>query len=188
MKRTLLPTLLDTLHALALMLWLGGIVVIGAIVAPAAFHVVGLTKMQAGSVVGESLRRLGPVIEICGIVMVAAQYLLRRRYLRSRTLFLADSVRQVVTLGALLLAEYGKYVLFPALDAARAANNMAAFDQSHHLYSSLAMAQVWLLFAVAVLTAWLQLPRVTPAPVAAAPPSAEPAKPPASRAVRRAAK
>ncbi|HZT40595.1 MAG TPA: DUF4149 domain-containing protein [Chthonomonadaceae bacterium] len=187
MKRTILPTILDTLHALALVLWLGGIVVIRAIVAPAAFHVTGLTKMQAGSVVGESLRRLGPAIEVCGIVMVAVQFLVRRRYMRSRTLFLTDSVRQVLTLGALLLAEYGKYILFPALDAARAANNMVAFDQAHHLYSTLAMVQVWLLFAVAVLTAWLQLPRVTPAP-APATPSAEPAKPAASRAIRRAAK
>src|SRR5579871_3619464 len=188
MKRTLMPTFLDTLHALALMLWLGGIVVIGAIVAPAAFHVAGLTKMQAGSVVGESLRRLGPVIEVGGLVMVAVQYLERRRYLRSRALFLADSVRQVLTLGALLLAEYGKYVLFPALDSARAANNLASFDRFHHLYSALAMVQVWLLLGVAVLTAWLQLPRITPAPATAAPPASEPAKPPATRAVRRAAK
>ncbi len=188
MKRTLMPTFLDTLHTLALMLWLGGIVVIGAIVAPAVFHIAGLTKLQAGSVVGESLRRLGPVIEVGGLAMVAVQYLERRRYLRSRALFLMDSVRQVLTLGALLLAEYGKYVLFPALDSARAANNMASFDRFHHLYSALAMVQVWLLLGVAVLTAWLQLPRMTPAPATAAPPTSEPAKPPATRAVRRAAK
>lgn len=188
MKR-LLPTLFDTLQTLALALWLGGMVVIGAVVAPAAFHIAGLTRMQSGMVVGESLRAFGNVIEICGLVMIGAQFLTRRRYQRSRPLFLGDGVRQLLTFGALLLAEYGKYSLFPMLDKARLANDMAGFDRLHHLYSSLAMVQVWLLVGIAGLTAWLQAPRApASAPIAASANAEPPARPTSARTARKATK
>lgn len=187
MKRTLemkryLPVCLDILHALSLAMWLGGLVAIGALVAPAAFHVPGLTRVQSGLVVGESLRRLGGLIEPAGVAMIAVQWLARRRFARTRALFLGDGVRQFLTLGALFLAETCRHSLFPAMDAARAANRMADFDRLHHVYSSLAMAQVWLLVAVSALTIWLTSPHPQPGSSPAQPAvRTAPAKAPLSR-------
>lgn len=160
-KKYAFSLILDTLHTLALAVWLGGLLIIGMAVAPAAFRdVPGLSRMQSGMVVGESLRRFGGIILFCGVIMLAAQFLTRRRYRHDRSLFISDSVRHLLTFAALFLAEFGRQSLFPAMDAARSANKMPEFDRLHHTFSTLSMIQVWILAGIAALTAWLHLPRL----------------------------
>jgi uncharacterized membrane protein len=187
---------LDTLHTLGLVVWLGGLIMIGAVVAPAAFHIAGFTRPQSASVVGESLRLFGRYAELSGAFMVGIQFLLRRRYQYDKTLYLGDALRQFITLGALMAAEYCRSILFPALDASQAAHRTAQFDHLHHAYTSISMVQVGLLVAVAGLTSWLQMPRTaraTAAPAAAQSPAASNARasaparkqPPRTRRARR---
>jgi hypothetical protein len=59
---------------LALVLWVGGLVALGALAAPAAFDVLGAQgaagRSLAGSVVGETLRRFNLVAYCCGGVVL----------------------------------------------------------------------------------------------------------------------
>jgi hypothetical protein len=59
---------------LALALWIGGLIALGALAAPAAFDVLGAGGPQgralAGSVVGETLRRFNLVAYSCGAVVL----------------------------------------------------------------------------------------------------------------------
>ena len=60
---------------LALVLWIGGLLAIGAIAAPAAFDVLGAGaegRLLAGSVVGETLRRVNLIAYACaGVVLLS---------------------------------------------------------------------------------------------------------------------
>ena len=61
---------------LALALWIGGLVAIGALAAPAAFDVLGVQgaggRALAGSVVGETLRRFNNVAYGCaGVILMS---------------------------------------------------------------------------------------------------------------------
>src|SRR5262249_28999837 len=58
------------LEALALCLWLGGLVAVGALVAPVAFGV--LSRPEAGRVVGECFRRLNLIGFACAGVLLLA--------------------------------------------------------------------------------------------------------------------
>lgn len=162
--RLVLVIVFESLQSLGLIVWLGGLAIIGAVVAPAAFSVPGLTPLQAGSVVGESLRSLGGLIEVAGVVMAASQFVLRRRWIQARTLYLADGFRQLFTLAALMVAEFCRYSLFPALDFARRKNDMPRFEQLHHIYSNMAMVQVVLLLGVLVIASWLNASRTGASP------------------------
>jgi hypothetical protein len=59
---------------LALALWLGGLMVLGGVAAPAAFEVLGSAgadlRLRAASVVGEMLRRFHLVTYICAAVIL----------------------------------------------------------------------------------------------------------------------
>jgi len=58
---------------LALVLWIGGLLAIGAIAAPAAFDVLGASgegRLLAGSVVGETLRRFNLIAYGCAAVVL----------------------------------------------------------------------------------------------------------------------
>ena len=61
---------------LALVFWIGGLAVLGAFVAPAAFDVLGSRggdgRLLAGSVVGEVLRRFQTASYACGAVLAAS--------------------------------------------------------------------------------------------------------------------
>ncbi len=138
MKRAL-PLLLDTLHTLALALWLGALAVWAMLaqMPPAAAPTRALLAPQ-----------IAGLVEICGLLMVGAQFLLRRRYLTDKTRFVADGARQLLTFGALLLAEFGKYGQTASQLPSSAAPGMG-----------LAFAQIALLIVVVALTSWLQAPR-----------------------------
>src|SRR5262245_65259434 len=59
---------------LALVVWVGGLVTLGALAAPAAFEVLGARGAEgralAGSVVGETLRRFNLVAYLCAAVVL----------------------------------------------------------------------------------------------------------------------
>jgi hypothetical protein len=59
---------------LALVVWIGGLVALGALAAPAAFEVLGARGAEgralAGAVVGETLRRFNLVTYVCAAVVL----------------------------------------------------------------------------------------------------------------------
>lgn len=171
MKRNI-PLILDTLAFTALAVWLGGLAVCWAALVPAV-HAAG-GEPAASDIFVETLRRLSAIIESCGIILAALQWVLRRRYQRIRNLFVADGVRMLILFFALFFAEYGRYVLIPAL---LRTHSFAAYAT----LEGLALGQAVLLVVYAAITVWLQLPQpavparavVTPA----APARAVPARP-----------
>ncbi len=157
--KLLVAVVLDGLHLLALAVWLGGLATLWLAVMPAAFHTSGLTMREAEAVVGDSLRNFTGLVEVCGIAMAGAQFVLRRRYQSVRALFVADGIRQLLTFGALMLAEVNLRVLLPQMDTARQQAHVADFHHLHQNYAVLATLQAMILLVVGALTAWLQSPR-----------------------------
>jgi len=150
---------LRTLHLLALALWLGGLVAIGALVAPTAFHVTrsapslaGNLFQQnalAGAVVGGSLRLFNFVAFGCAAALLAANLLLLPSAPRRWTGACLGTT--VVLLASALSLAYG---LTPAMDLAQAQGRMADFDRMHHLYEQLStLFQMPLLLLLTVFTA-----------------------------------
>lgn len=148
-----------TLHLLALALWLGGLVAIGALVAPTAFHaartapaLAGNLPAQnalAGAVVGGSLR----LFNVLCLVSVAV-------LLVSNLALLTTAGRRwtgacLAATGLLLLsALYLTFGLTPALDAAQARGDMAGFDRMHHGYEQVStLLQFPLLLLLTLFTA-----------------------------------
>ncbi len=151
-----IPILARTLHAVALSLWLGGLITIGALVAPTAFHLThtlpafsgnpALQNAVAGGVVGGSLHLFTFVCYACGLLLLIADVLLLR--FASRRWGLGGILTSVLLL---LSALYLGFYLTPAMDAAQATGQMAAFDQMHHQYeqiSSLLQLPLLLLLAL----------------------------------------
>ena len=121
------------LHRVALSLWLGGLIAIGALVAPPAFHIIPHNPILAGAVVGGSRRLL------VDLGRLAARVGPRPAALCS------------LALTGLLLALTGYlgWSLFPALDAAQAGGHLALFDRLHHRYERLSGLQLPLLLGLA---------------------------------------
>jgi putative copper export protein len=100
---------------LALVVWIGGLVTLGALAAPAAFEVLGARGAEgralAGSVVGETLRRFNLVTYTCAAVVLLS--LTVRRVLGPRPR------RFAIRFGGLLLmtaaALYGGVVVAPQI-------------------------------------------------------------------------
>ena len=151
--------LLRALHLLALALWLGGLVAIGALVAPTAFHaartapaLAGNLPQQnalAGAVVGGSLRVFNFLTLACAAVMLAANLLLlpwaTRRW---------AAACLTATLVLLASTLYLAFDLTPAIDGAQAAGRMADFDRMHRWYEQMStLFQMPLLLLLTVLTA-----------------------------------
>jgi putative copper export protein len=157
MKKTVVG-LLDLIHHTALALWLGGMVVLGALVAPILYRSKLLTTQDADGVYQALLNRFTPWIEICGVALIVVQFLLRRRYQKQRNLFILDGVRQLLTFGALLLAEMCFRNLLPNLNSARRLGELANIGKWEGMYTLLAVSQVGILVTVLATTIWLTLP------------------------------
>jgi len=151
--------LLRTLHLLALALWLGGLVAIGALVAPTAFHaartapaLAGHLPQQnalAGAVVGGSLRLFNFLTLACAAVLLAANLLLLPSAPRRWT-----GACLGTTLVLLASAVYLMFGLTPAMDLAQAQGRMADFDRMHHWYEHVStLLQMPLLLLLTVFTA-----------------------------------
>ena len=147
------------LHLLALALWLGGLVAIGALVAPTAFHATRTAPALAGSlpsqnalagaIVGGSLRLFNILCLVSAAVLLAANFTLRPSTDRCWT-----GACLGVTLLLLLSALYLTFGLTPALDAAQARGDMASFDRMHHGYEQVStLFQFPLLLLLTLFTA-----------------------------------
>jgi hypothetical protein len=152
------------LHLLALALWLGGLVAIGALVAPTAFHatrtapaLAGNLPQQnalAGAVVGGSLRLFNKLDFACAAVLLAANLLLLPHTSRRWT-----GACLGITLVLLASTLYLVFGLTPAMDAAQAHGAMTAFDQMHHRYEQLStLFQMPLLLLLILFTAFRDSP------------------------------
>jgi len=148
------------LHAIALALWLGGLIAIGALVAPTAFHLTrslpalaGDTALQnaiAGGVVGGSLKLFVVLCDVCGVLLLLTGAVLFRSTPRRPAL-------SCLAVSALLLLSslYLGLSLTPALDAAQARGDFATFDGLHHQYERVSsFVQMPLLLLLTVLAAW----------------------------------
>lgn len=142
------------LHDLAFALWFGGLLAVGGLVAPSAFHT---DRQFAGVVVGDSFRKLNSVSFLCAGIMLAATWAEARvRGERARRFLL---VRGVLTAAALALGLYLGIRLFPTMIHLRAIDRMADFDRLHVQYEVVSQVQLWLLAAGGLITAYLALPR-----------------------------
>lgn len=169
------PILARWLHTIALALWLGGLIAIGALVAPVAFQTVranpalagdaGAQAALAGGIVGDSLRRFNVVCYVCGGLLLLANGLLLGRSGLGRRARLWTGFALLVSLGLLASALYQGFGLFPALDLAQRQGNRTLFDTLHVRYERISThLQFPLLLALALLAALRDT-----APTAAAP-------------------
>jgi hypothetical protein len=160
--RAFFTTLAHWLHQVALSMWLGGILVIGAVVAPSVFgsaRAAGDTKAGtplydfAGVVMTEAFRRFNGVVLAAGLLMVVCglAYGLSAPICRRGVLG-----RAVLTSAAWACAAWLSFSLFPQLMAAREAGNTEVFKAMHETYSNGFKLQMFLLLATAALTAWIE--------------------------------
>ncbi len=172
MKRYI-PLLLDTCALVALALWLGGLAVCWTVLAPTTRSIPSDGLAAAHDVLNRTVYRFSAIVELCGLVLVALQWVLRRRFQRSKSLFVVDGARTLVVFIALFCGEYGRYVIIPTLiksDSAGAYTTLAI----------LALVQAILLIGYMAVTGWLHSPgqAVSTQPARqAATGSAAPAKP-----------
>jgi len=162
--RLFIPILARTLHTVALSLWLGGLVAIGALVAPTAFHVtrsapafagnLPLQNAIAGGVVGGSLHLFTFLCYGCGVLLLLANALLLR-HARSRWALAAILVTCLLLGTALTLGLY----LTPTMDAAQVHGDRTTFDRLHHLYEQVSsVVQMPLLLLLALFGALRDTP------------------------------
>ena len=152
MKRYI-PLLLDTLTVVALAVWLGGLALCWLVLFPTVHSLSADSVEIAQRVFAETLRRFSAVTETCGIILAALQWVLRRRYQRTQSLFVADAVRTVAMFVALFCAEYGRYGLVPALIRTSNSNIYQGLQ-------ALAVVQALMLLAFAAITVHLLSPRL----------------------------
>ena len=154
-----------TFHSIALALWLGGLIAIGALVAPTAFHVtrsapalagnLPLQNTIAGGIVGGSLHLFNYLTLVCGVVLLVSNFALRPASNRRWTD--ACLLTTCVLLGSALLLTFG---LTPAMDAAQSRGDSPAFDRMHHSYEQLStLLQFPLLLLLTLFSALRDTPR-----------------------------
>ncbi len=169
------PVLARWLHTIALALWMGGLIAIGALVAPVAFHLVQINPVLggnpsaqaalAGGIVGDSLRRFNVVCYACGGLLLLANGLLLARAGLSRRHRVWTALALLVTLALAASALYLGLGLFPAMDSAQAQSNRTLFDTLHARYERVSThLQFPLLLALALLSALRDTPALTVAP------------------------
>ena len=149
-----LPALARWLHAVALSLWLGGLVAIGALVAPTAFAIArgssALTLAQAnalaGQIVGGSLSLFTFICYGCGALLLLSNLLLLH-HARRRWVLGCLCVTMLLLASALLLG----FWLTPAMNAARSHGDLPTFDRLHHLYEQISTR---VQFPLLLLLAW----------------------------------
>ena len=153
-SHSLVPALARTVHAVALSVWLGGLLAVGALTAPVTFHLLrgsslltlAQANMLAGQIVGSSLYIFNIACAVCGLLLLGANAALLPHAPRRPTLA-ALGLTLLLLLCLLFLGLY----LSPTMDAARAQGNMATFDRLHHLYERIfSLVQLPLLLLLAL--------------------------------------
>ena len=138
MKRSL-PLILETIHSVAIALWLGG---------SACAILLALSGGAPALYQGKS----DAVIELAGFLCVGIQFLTRKRYQANRMLFVGDGVRHLLTFAALVVMEAVKLNLHAASRASLTAR------VSPVEIPALAL-EIVLLIAVSAFTIWLPSPQ-----------------------------
>lgn len=143
MARPALFVTAKTLEGLALCLWLGGMLAVGAFVAPIAFG--WLERADAGRVMGETFRRLNAAGIVCGGVLLLA--LILEGIAAPAGAAWLRAARAALVGAALLLSLYMALSLFPAMESARTADAAASerFAAMHALSRHLLTLQLFLL-------------------------------------------
>lgn len=183
--KKIVVVLLDTLHALALAIWLGGLVVLTLLVAPVLFQGTALADADAREVYGALLGKFVAWASACGATMFVVQFLLRRRYEKSQTLSVIDDARQVLTFGALLLTYMYLGNLLPGLKTTRRVGELSHVLKFEGSYALIAVSQAGALLLIAALTVYLSLPASGGSSRRANTEEAESGSPPPSRRKRR---
>lgn len=146
------------LHSLALVLWVGGIVIIGAVVAPVAFS--SLERSAAGKIVGTSLRRFNQICYFCSAILILSEIIqfmtVKGPGLDSLkiSLFIA---RGVLVIAMILMLLFLDRSLFKKMDKLQAQGQMEEFNKSHERYESLSNIQLSLGVMVMLLDSFLRL-------------------------------
>jgi len=160
-----LALFLSFLHQLALCAWLGGILTVGAVTAPAVF---GSAKRAGDTHLGMPLydfaaQAMGVVFQrFNGVVLVAGAVLLLSGLGYGVLAGMCPKrlgVRAALAALAWGIGAWLAFLLFPQMMAARAGGQVAAFDAMHHQYTHATQAQLLILLGVTALTAWLHLDR-----------------------------
>lgn len=141
---------------LALIVWLGGILFFGAVVAPTLFHV--LPSYLAGMVVGRTLGVLHWIGMGCAVVIAVASIAMRVRSKRPL------NARLAALAGMLILTAVSRFAITPRMEEIRASAGRGGdiqqlaendplrmqFDRLHHWATRLEMGVLLLgLFVVA---------------------------------------
>ncbi len=159
--RKYLPLILDTLATVALAIWLGAVVTLLTACRPGAFVLIfGPALAQSSRISLEVCRGAASLVEGSGFVLIAAQYVLRRRYQGNREMFIADGVRQLFTFGALFTVFYMRINILNKINFSDARDLTGTLPTIRSLF----LVQVVLLVAAAAITTWLQIPRLLPPP------------------------
>jgi len=149
------------LQCLGVGVWVGGLLTIGAVVAPHAFRVLP-SNLQAGAVVGGSLERFHLVAGICWVFTLAGSLLADRLHPASRPLLLAR-LALLLLLGGVLA--YQARILTPRMDAIQTQAEVdetgrltgpqaEEFDTLHRTYTRWTQALVWGGLLYLFLTIW----------------------------------
>jgi len=164
-KVDITQTILKSVSYVTLALWLGGLIAIGAIVAPIAFHLFrtdplfhGQTDLQnnlAATIIGGSFRTFNRLCEVCGVLLTACIVCMTITGSSAGIQKKIGWGTSVVCTALLISAVCLDFVVFPAMDAAKAAANIPKFDQLHVLYVNLSNVQVFGLLVVAIALAAL---------------------------------
>ena len=143
------------LYVLALVVWLGGIVMAGAIVAPSVFAVLelrdpGLGRVAAGQVFGEVLRKLHLLGYGAGAVMLLILTILRLLGPRP----LSYGIRVGIITAMLALTAYSGRVVAPRVEALQASvagpmSRLEADDPRRVEFDALHLRSTWLMSLVA---------------------------------------
>lgn len=142
-------------YVLALVAWLGGMVTLGAIVAPATFQVLQASAPEigralAGELFGQILARFHYVAYACGGIMLVSMTVIAVLGPRPR----AFAVRLAVIAAMLLIALYSGFIVLRTIDAIQLeAGRLPSllppgdarrirFDQLHQLSTRLMFANI----------------------------------------------
>lgn len=146
------------LHSLALALWVGGIVIIGAFVAPVAFS--SLDRSAAGQIVGTTLRRFNKLCYFCSVILTLSEIIqfitVKDPGLGSLKIFLFIA-RGVLVIAMILMLLFLDQALFKKMDKLQAQGQMEEFNKSHERYESLSNIQLSLGVMVMLVDAFLRL-------------------------------
>jgi uncharacterized membrane protein len=149
------------LHSIAYAVWLGGLIAIGAFVAPNAAHVIRSFPSFAADhdaqqailigIIGNSFRIFNYACYICGGVMIFCDLLQAASSEPTYGAFTwARALFTFVLIGSAL---YLGYYMFPHMDAARAHAEMTYFDKLHRRYVLISELQLIPLAIIPALTA-----------------------------------